>query len=62
MSDDEIDEVVSFPDLDAAIAHAMADVGEGGVVAVHDVDCELTEEDEGSCTCTPLELVVGAKA
>ena len=66
MSDeDEVFEVVTFPDLDEAIAHAMADVGEGCIVSIHATDCELSEdgEDESqSCTCVPLDLVVGAKA
>lgn len=63
MSDeDEVFEVVTFPDLDEAIAHAMADVGEGGIVSIHATDCELSEDGEDTCTCEPMTLTVGAKA
>ena len=61
MSDEEIDEVVSFETIEEAIAVAMPDVGDGGIVSIHAADCELNEEDEDSCTCEPLTLTVGAK-
>lgn len=59
---DEIDEVVTFPTLDEAIARAMADVGDdGGIVCVHAGDCEIDDDGEG-CDCEVLTLEVGAKA
>lgn len=63
MSDDEdeIREVVSFPDLDSAIAAALADCPDGDIVVVHMPDCEADEDGEG-CDCEPLELRAGAKA
>jgi hypothetical protein len=64
MSDDEIDEVVSFDTFEEALAHAMDDVGDDGIVSVHAEDCELRSdsENESACTCEPLILRLGAKA
>jgi hypothetical protein len=61
-SDEEIFAVVSFPDLDAAIAAAMRQVGDGGIVSVHADDCELDDERGAACSCEPLVLEVGARA
>ena len=57
----EINEVVSFPDLDAAIAAALADAPDGTIVVIHAADCEADEDGEG-CDCDPLELTTGAQA
>lgn len=59
MSDETISE---FETLEEAMAFALGDVEPGGVVVVHDETCEQRDGDEDSCTCEPLELVVGAKA
>lgn len=58
---DEIDEVVSFPTLDEAIAAALAESAPGEIVVVHAAHCEADEDGDG-CTCEPLELTVGAQA
>lgn len=62
MSDEPIDEVVSFATIEEAIAKAMADVGEGGLVSIHAEDCAIDEETGAECTCEPITLTVGAKA
>lgn len=54
--------LTEFDTLDEAIAEALAQVTDGGVVAIHDEDCKHDGENESSCTCTPLELVKGAAA
>jgi hypothetical protein len=54
-------EAVEFDTLDEAIAHALADIDAGGVVCIHDAECEVDENDEG-CTCDPMTLVKGAEA
>lgn len=59
---DEPEDVVSFDTLDEAIAHALADLGPGGILTVHQDDCE-SEDGEDGCTCEPLVLQVqGAEA
>ena len=55
-------DVDEFDTLDEAIAAAMAQLEPGGVVAIHDTECEHDGEDEDTCTCEPLELVIGAQA
>ncbi len=58
----EIDDTLVFETLDEAIAEAMAQLDPGGVLSIHEADCEHDGEDEDSCSCTPLEMVVGAEA
>lgn len=55
-------EADEFETIDEAIAEALAQVGPGGVVSIHDEDCEHDGEREESCTCMPMELVKGATA
>lgn len=57
MSDEE-----TYETIDEAIVAAMAQLEPGGIVAIHDEDCAHDGEDESTCTCEPLELVVGAVA
>ncbi len=59
---DGIDDVASYDTIDEAIAAALAEVGPGGIVVIHDADCEQHDADEEHCTCEPLELVSGASA
>lgn len=55
-------ESVEFSTLDEAIAYALHEAPDGCVVAIHDDECEISEDDEDTCTCTPLELTTGAKS
>lgn len=57
----EPDDEPEFDTLDEAIAYALADVGPGGVVTIHDEKCESEDGEEG-CTCEPMVLAVGAEA
>lgn len=50
-----------YETLDEALAAAMEQVGDGGIVTIHAEDCEI-EDDEDSCTCEPMTLVRGAAA
>lgn len=61
MTDDRDDER-GYETIEEAIAAAMAELDPGGIVQIHDADCEQDDADETKCTCEPLELVVGAKA
>lgn len=56
------EDVVSYDTIDEAIAAALAEVGPGGIVVIHDADCEQHGADEEHCSCNPLELRIGAEA
>jgi hypothetical protein len=58
---DTPDDVREFDTLDEAIACAMAGLEPGGVLMIHDDDCE-SEDGEENCTCEPLVLTTGAQA
>lgn len=55
-------ETVEYDTFDEALAAALSDAPPGTVVAVHDEECEIDEDNEDTCTCTPLELVAGAQS
>lgn len=51
----------TYDTIEEAIAAAMEELEPGGIVEIHDEDCE-SEDGETGCTCEPLELVIGAEA
>lgn len=50
----------SFETIEEAIAEAMRQLDGDGVVAIHDADCAHDGKSDDTCTCTPLELPLGA--
>lgn len=59
---DDRNEDTGYETIDEAVAAALAELSPGGILVVHDSDCEQDDADESKCTCEPLELVVGALA
>jgi hypothetical protein len=55
---------VEYDTLDEAIAAALAEIEPGGTLSIHSEACALRveDEDEESCTCTPLVLKREAEA
>lgn len=60
---DDVGEMpTEFDTLDDAIAEAMRQLDGDGIVAVHDAECAHDGKSDDTCTCEPLELVLGAQA
>lgn len=53
-----LDDVAEFDSLDDAIAAALADLDDGGVVAIHAEDCAIDEDGDG-CDCDVVEIRKG---
>ena len=51
---DDIDEVVSFETIEEAVAELRARLPPDCSVLLHAEDCELDEEEQAGCTCTPI--------
>lgn len=51
-----------FETIEEAIGEAMRQLDGEGVIAVHDAECAHDGKSDASCTCTPLELKLGAES
>ncbi len=56
------DDIIECETLEEAIGVALANAPPGCVITIHAADCEPDDEDEDSCTCSPVEIVAGATA
>jgi hypothetical protein len=58
----QTDDALEFDTLDEAIAAALADLGPGGIVTIHEEHCAIDSDDETACDCDALEIRKGAEA
>jgi hypothetical protein len=51
-----------YETLDEAIAAAMEELDEDGILTIHSEECKSEDGEAHDCTCTPLVLKKGAAA
>lgn len=56
------DDAAEYETLDEAIAVALAELDEGGVLAIHGEDCSVGDDGVTGCDCDVLEIRKGAQA
>lgn len=57
-----LDDEQSYDTLEEALAAAIKMLDPDGVISIHSEDCGHDGEDDTSCTCTPIELQLGAQS
>jgi hypothetical protein len=62
MPDDDAPAPIEFDSFDEAVAHAMSELEPGGTLTIHEEDCQLVDDADGECDCTPWDLPIGARA
>ena len=56
------EESESYDTIEEAIAAAIQMLDPDGRISIHSEDCAHDGEDDASCTCTPIELHLGAQS